>query len=653
MILKKGNIETRVRPASSAPARERRAARSNVRGMRRYITLLVFCFAAAGLTARADAAGAPMTLAVDARDATHNILHVKMEIPAQPGPFTLVYPEWIPGEHGPTGPINSVAALRIRANGNPVQWQRDLVDLYAFHMLVPQGASALDVSFDQLIASQDPMATPNLIILNWNRVLLYPGGSHSDDVSVVPSIELPSGWQFGTALAGARRTGDTVAFDRVSLSTLVDSPLDAGRYFRRIMLLQSAGFSNEIDIVADQPRDLDVSPGIIQDYKNLVAETDALYGARHWTNYHFLLSLSDTIGFQGIEHHQSSDNRASNDYLTDADALKNAPDLLPHEFSHSWNGKYRRPADLTTPDYQQPEKTDLLWVYEGLNQYLGDMLSFRSGLVDAPEYPEYLAHLYGQLDSEPGRLATPLVDTAISAPYLYLAPNDWASQRRTSGDFYTEGELVWLAADAIIRTRSHGAKSLDDFIKAFDGQRTTPPMVVTYSRQDVVDALNAVQPYDWSGFFQKYVYDVAPHPVALGIELTGYKLVWSSTPNTWDALDASVAKTHHFEYSLGFTTDDDGHVNDVLQGSPAALAGMGANTTIVAVNGRKFSADVLQAAVAAAKDPSRGIDLITVSDDEYRTIAIDYHGGERYPHLERVAVTPDLLAAIMAPRAHH
>jgi len=619
-------------------------------------TLFVASFVAAAFFSTAipvAAATEPMTLAVDARDATHNILHVRMTIPVHPGPFTLVYPEWIPGEHGPTGPINSLAVLRVSANGSPVPWQRDFVDLYAFHMDVPAGTSALDVTFDQLIASQDPMATPNLMILNWNRVLLYPAGSRSDDVGVKPSVILPPGWEFGTALAGAQRNGDSVSFDRVSLTTLVDSPLDAGRYFRRIALLESPPFSNEIDIFADQARDLELTPAVIQEYKNLIAETDALYGARHWSNYHFLLTLSDKIPFQGIEHHQSSDNRASDDYLTDADALKSAPDLLPHEFSHSWNGKYRRPADLLTPDYQLPEKTDLLWVYEGLNQYLGDMLSFRSGLVAADEYPEYLANVYGDLDFEPGRMATPLVDTAIAAPYLYLAPKDWSSQRRSSGDFYSEGELVWLAADAIIRTQSHGSRSLDDFVKAFDGQRTTPPMVVTYTREDVVNALNAVQPYDWEGFFQKWVYEVAPHPISLGVTLSGYKLVWNSTPNTWDSLDASVAQTQHFEYSLGFTTDADGHVADVLQGSPAAAAGMGADTSIVAVNGRKYSADILHEAITAAKDSTRPIELITVSADEYRTIAIDYHDGERYPHLARMAGTPDLLTAIMAAHSHH
>jgi len=261
-----------------------------------YVIIVAALMAVPGPAFAAD----PMTLAVDARDATHNILHVRMTIPVHPGPFTLVYPEWIPGEHGPTGPINSLAVLRVSANGNAVPWQRDFVDLYAFHMDVPAGTSALDVTFDQLIASQDPMATPNLLILNWNRALLYPAGSKSDDVSVKPSVTLPAGWEFGTALAGAQRTGDTVSFDRVSLTTLVDSPLDAGHYFRRIALLESPHFSNEIDLFADQARDLDVAPAIVQDYKNLIAETDALYGARHWSNYHFLLTLSGKIPFQGI-----------------------------------------------------------------------------------------------------------------------------------------------------------------------------------------------------------------------------------------------------------------------------------------------------------------------------------------------------------------
>ena len=608
----------------------------------------------AAAAAQAAGANAPISLVVDAREAPRNILHVQMTIPVErAGQLTLVYPKWIPGEHGPTGPIQSVAALRIESNGQPLAWQRDLVDLYAFHVTVPDGATSLNVTFDQLMQSQDPMATPNLAIINWNRVLLYPAGMKSDDVTMRPSIVLPAGWQAGTALPGPKQTGDRIDFAPVTLTALVDSPLDAGRYFKRIVLLDSGSYTNEIDAVADAPEELDISAENVANYKNLVAEADALYGARHWYHYHFLLSLSDTIPFQGIEHHQSSDNRASADYWTNGAALEDSVDLLPHEFSHSWNGKYRRPADLIVADYQAPEKTDLLWVYEGLNQYLGDMLAFRSGFVAPKDYPEFLAYNYAQMDHEPGRLADPLADTAIAAPYLYEAPHDWSSQRRSSDDFYTEGELLWLSADAIIRTQSHGARSLDDFLKAFDGQRNTGPMVVPYTREQVADALNAVQPYDWNAFFQKWVYDVAPHPPSYGIELTGWRLVWNNTPNHWDDLSTSVNNQSNFVYSLGFDVDGDGRINDVQEDSPAARAGIGTSTQIIAVDGRKYSADVLHQAISGAKSSTQPIALLLNTDDFYRTVDIDYHGGDRYPHLERVPGSIDLLGQIMAPHRVH
>jgi predicted metalloprotease with PDZ domain len=624
--------------------------------MRHAISMLVAAaaiVAAAARAATAEVPSAPMVLVVDAREAPRNILHVNLSIPVSPGPFTLVYPKWIPGEHGPTGPIQNMAALRIAANGAPIPWQRDLVDMYAFHVTVPAGAANLDISFDQLMTSQDPMSTPNIVIINWNRVLLYPAGKKSDDVAVKPAIILPDGWGFGTALAGPTRSGNRVDFDTVDLTTLVDSPLDAGRYFKRIPLVNADPYTNEIDVVADAAEDLALSDDNVRNYKNLIAETDALYGARHWYHYHFLLTLSDVIPFQGIEHHQSSDNRAGADYWTNADALENAPDLLPHEYSHSWNGKYRRPADLLAADYQVPEKTDLLWVYEGLNQYLGDMLAFRSGFVEPKMYPEYLAHIYAQMDYEPGRLADPLADTASAAPYLYQAPGEWASQRRSATDFYTEGELVWLSVDAIIRTQSHGEKSLDDFLKAFGGQHNTGPMVVPYTREDVVAGLNAVAPYDWNAFFQKWVYEVAPHPPAYGIDLTGWRLVWNAKPNRWDDLSSSVEHQATFVYSLGFQTDEQGKINDVLQGSPAAKAGIGTGTQIIAVNGRKYSAELLHDAVAAAKKSSSPISLIVVSSNLYRTVSIGYHGGDRYPHLQRAAGVPDLLGKIMTAHRPH
>ena len=598
----------------------------------------------------AAAAPSPVVLDVDAREAPRNILHIQETIPvAHSGELTLYYPKWIPGEHGPTGPIQDLAALRLSSGAGQLPWQRDPVDLYAFHVQVPAAVSSITASFDHLMISADPMSTPELLIVNWNRVLLYPAQAEPMSMPFAPSITLPPGWSFGTALANPKRAGDRVDFATVDLGTLVDSPLDAGRYMRRIPLLDSDGYTNEIDAFADAPEDLRLDGEGVQHYKNLVAEADALYGARHWNHYHFLLTLSDVIPGQGIEHHQSSDNRASSDYWTDAGALQNGADLLPHEFSHSWNGKYRRPADLVTTDYQQPEQTDLLWVYEGLNQYLGDMLVYRSGIIDPAEYPEYLAHVYAHMDEEPGRLADPLVDTAVAAPYLYLAPDEWRSQRRSADDFYDEGELVWLSVDAIIRTRSGGAKSLDDFLKAFDGQRNTGPMVVPYTREDVENALSAVLPYDWHQFFQTWVYEVAPHPAPYGIELTGWKLVWNQTPNHWDELGADVGREHDFLYSLGFMTDDDGHINDVVDGSPAARAGIGTTTQIIAVNGRKFTPELLNVALTDGSDPSSTLSLLVLDADRYRTVDIDYHAGARFPHLERVPGSVDLLARIMAP----
>ncbi|HEY7994840.1 MAG TPA: hypothetical protein VID24_11555 [Candidatus Eremiobacteraceae bacterium] len=613
----------------------------------------IFAAAAAFIAAAASAHGAtaPIALVVDAREAPRNILHITETVPVNTsGPMTLYYPLWIPGEHSPSGPIQGVASLHIRANGSDVAWTRDPVDLATFHLTPPPGATSLDVSFDNLITASDPMATPNIVIINWNRVLLYPAGRPSSDIDFTPSIILPAGWTFGTALSGPKRNVDRVDFATTSLLTLVDSPLDAGRYGRRIVLLDDGGYSNEIDAFGDAPEDLGLSDENVQHYKSLIAEADALYGARHWRHYHFLLTLTDAIPGQGIEHHESSDNRASADYWTNAAQLEGGADLLPHEYSHSWNGKYRRPADLIQPDYQKPERTDLLWVYEGLNQYLGDMLAFRSGFVPTSEYPEYLANIYAQMDYEPGRLADPLVDTAVAAPYLYNAPDEWSSQRRSAGDFYTEGELVWLSVDAIIRAQSHGGRSLDDFLKAFDGQQNTPPMVVPYTRDDVVAALEKVQPYDWNGFFQKWVYDVALHPAAFGIDLTGWRLYWTRTPNHWDDLDEETGGAANFRYSLGFSTGSDGKIDDVLAGSPAAIAGIGPQTQIVAVNGRKFSIEGLHRAVADAKDPNRPIDLIVLDDDLYRTVDISYHGGDRYPHLERVPGNDDVLRLITAPR---
>src|SRR5579883_1100083 len=593
----------------------------------------------------------PATLVVDASRAPEAIMTVRERIPAQPGPFTVVYPKWIPGEHGPTGPLNDLAALQISANGAALEWRRDSVDLYAFHVDVPAGVTAIDVAFDVLMnAPGDTMASGSTAIVNWNRALLYQDGIDSHQYFVKPSIVLPPGWDYATALRGVTRTGDRLDFAVTPLNMLVDSPLDMGRYVRKWDLWKQGAAFVQLDAFADYPQNLDVPASLLHAYERVPAEAFAMYGSRHFEDYHALLTLSDAIDFQGIEHHQSSDDRAAADFLTDPDESLSEGDLVTHEFSHSWNGKYRRPADLTTPNFQLPQLTDLLWVYEGMNQYLGDLLSFRAGIREPNLFPEYVASVYADMDYETGRATTPLIDITTGAPYYYEARGQYGSIRRGSGDFYSEGELIWLDVDTIIRERSHGARSLDTFLHRFTEPALTGPIVDTYTRAQVESLLNGVEAYDWHGFFQRYVYDVAPHPPADDLARAGWRLEYSAKPNPF-------VTGHHGEndvvgwYAYGTNLNSEGIVRDVRQGSAAWRAGLAPGMHVLAVNGQQFSPDVLQYAIERAQHSSSPIALIVTQDGWYQTLSLDYHDGIRYPHLVRIAGTPDMLGSIAAPHA--
>jgi predicted metalloprotease with PDZ domain len=594
----------------------------------------------------------PATLVLDASRAADGIVVVRERIPATAGRFTIVYPKWIPGEHGPTGPLNDLAALRISADGAPLDWRRDPDDLYAFHVDVPAGTQALDAQFDVLMnASGDVMSSHSLAIVNWNRALLYQDGIDSHRYFVKPSIVLPPGWDFATALRGATQSGNRVDFAVTSLNMLVDSPLDLGRYVRKWSLWQEGSAFVQLDAFADRPQDLDIPASLLRAYQRVPDEAFALYGSRHFADYHALLTLSDAVGFQGIEHHQSSDNRAPDDFLTDPDESLSGGDLVTHEFSHSWNGKYRRPADLTTPNFQVPQLTDLLWVYEGMNQYLGDLLSFRAGIREPKQYPEYLATVYSQMDTETGRATTPLIDLTTGAPYYYLARGDYGAIRRNAGDFYTEGELVWLDVDTIIRERSHGARSLDTFLHRYTEPALTGPIVKTYTRAEIETLLNQVEPYDWHAFFDKYVYQRSVHPPADELARAGWKFVYTEKPNVF--ITASQADDPGITgwYSYGADLSAKGVVRDVREDSPAWRAGLAPGMHVLAVDNQEFSPDVFAYAVKKAQHSNAPISLITSQTGWFQTLSLDYHDGMRYPHLERIDGTPDMLAAIMAPHA--
>ncbi len=596
------------------------------------------------------AAAQPIRLVVDVSQApSQNIVRTHETIPVRPGPLTLYYPKWIPGEHQPVGPIVNVADLTIRADGRTIPWRRNPLDMFAFETDVPKGVRSIDVHFTYLGAtfgrySSSRLATPNMLVITWNQNLLYPSTGTIQDTIFAPSIVLPGeNWKYATALYDPRRDGNTVTFARTSLEHLVDSPLDSCVNFRQWVLWHGGGTDPgtvTLNACADVPSELDAKPATIDHFKALVREMLAMYGARHWHDYHFLLTLSDVIPGEGVEHHESSDDGEGGNYLIDPKALERGGDLLSHEFNHSWDGKYRMPAGLYPKNLQLPYDDSLLWVYEGMTQYYGDVMSFRDGIRKAKDWPDQIASFWAHYDNEPGRKWRSLGDTATSGPFIYQAPFGYGAERRGE-DFYTEAALMWLRADSIIRARSHGTKSLDTFARAFFGQRNTGPIVVTYDRADVIAGLNAVVPYDWAGFFHKWIDDIAIHPPD-GFTADGWKLVYTEKPSHW-------VKKNDFWYSLGFSAVH-GSVGDVRFGSPAWKASLGIDTKLVAVDGRAYSDGLLYDALKEAHTSHAPIVLLVEHGNAYRTISIAYGGGPRYPHLQRIPGKPDVLDEVIKPR---
>jgi predicted metalloprotease with PDZ domain len=612
-------------------------------------------------TAQAQDAAHPIRIAVDLREAPRRIFHSRLEIPAAPGPLTLVYPKWIPGEHGPNGPISDVAGVKFSALGRPIAWRRDDVDMYAFHCVVPQGATAVEVSLDFLSPSSaegfatSPAGSAETAVLNWNLVLLYPLGPKSDDLTFVASLRLPAGWHYGTALPVANESGDAVEFKPASLTTLVDSTVLAGAHLKTIELSPGQTPNHQIHIAADSAAATEMSAEQTTHLKQLVAETGALFGARHYRRYDFLLALSDYLTSFGEEHHESSDNREAERMLLDPDILERAADLLPHEFFHSWNGKYRRPAGLATPDYQQPMKGELLWVYEGLTEYYGDVLTARSGFWTPERYREYLAEVAAELNHRSGRVWRDLQDTAVAAQILYTTRPEWSNWRR-GVDFYDESNFIWLEADTIVRGETGGKRSLDDFCRRFHGGQSTPPKMVPYTFDDIIATMNETAPYDWRKFFTERLTSHGPGAPLEGLEASGWKLAYSETPNEHERSIEVTGHSTHLEFSLGFIVHNSGGerggmLSDVWPGSPAALAGMAPGMRLLAVNGRRWSPEILHEAIRASKGSSQPIELLVENEEFYKTYRIEYHDGERYPHLERIPAQADVLTEIIRAKA--
>src|SRR5215831_17026453 len=563
-----------------------------------------------------------MTLDVDATDAPMKIIHATMSMPAKAGAMSLFYPKWIPGEHMPSGPIANLTGLHIFADRREIDWRRDLVEVNAFGITIPAGARTLSATYDYVIPTSGgafgttASANAKIAVINWYTVGLYPMGERPAAIRVTASLKTPHGWKHGGSLDVAGVDGDTIRYAPTSLEMLNDHPVLVGQHLRSITLwpAESPVGEHVIDVVADSEWALKFPEPRIEAYKRIVLEERAVFGGvGHYRKYHWLLTLSDNLGAFGVEHHECADERVAENTFVDDDSAKRSSLLLPHEFFHSWNGKARRPAGLVTGGYEKPMKDDLLWVYEGLTNYYGELLAARAGLISIPEWFDEIA-ADAMAVSAPGRTWRPLQDASDSAPFLYTAGGGWSGWRRqgTFGlpSFYAEGTLIWLEADVTIRTLTSGRKTLDDFCAAFHGQNDNGKVwVKAYEAEEVYRTLNAIAPYDWKGFFEKRLHETAAAIPLGGVEAGGYKLVYTDAPNIFTdpwTLDGGL----NAYGSLGIHVAADGAVDDAWPGAPAYAGGISNGMKIVAVNGRRFSVDELKRAIAASKDANAKLELI-------------------------------------------
>jgi predicted metalloprotease with PDZ domain len=608
----------------------------------------------------------PISLSVDLRDAPRKLLHATEIIPVHPGAMTLAYPKWIGNEHE-LGPIAQQAGLVITAHqdglptGIRIPWERDSIDLYLYHITVPNGVTSIEVKTDFITSAIDGIGAgstdANIAVLNWNTVLLYPYAGPSTQVAsieITPTIILPEDWHFATALAPNTPSATSaseipISFQTVSLEQLVDSPLISGRYFREVALAPEITPKHYLDMVADKPESLQINQTHIDQLSNLVRQTGPLFQSRHYNSFRMLVTLSDHISGAAFDHHQSLDNRRPASFLTNERSLTLYGNFIAHDFAHSWNGQYRRPVGLVTPNYQAPVEMSELWVYEGLTDYLSAVLAVRSGIWTREQFLDQFAEIAAQYNHRPGKTWRDLQDTATMAPILWSVDGSAAYESWRLGGFdsYGEGELVWLEVDATLRNKTGGEKSLDDFLVLFYGEGgNTGPTTVPFTFEQLVRALNTIAPNDWADFFAQRLHELTPSAPLGGITASGYRVVYRDTPSAWTVLKGDK----DFAYSIGMEVRPDGTIWDVHIGSPAQLAGLAPGMRIITINQHSFSIDGLQQAIQDAKDTTAPIVCTVDNTGVVTTVALSYHGGQQYPFLERIPGTEDRLLEIAEPR---
>jgi len=617
--------------------------------------------AAVLLATFATARGADLSVRLDARQIARKHVHTDLTLAVKGGgPLTLVYPKWIPGEHGPSGPLNTLIGLSIRANGQLLTWQRDPKEMFAINLNVPAGVTRLEIALDSGLPvdsgdfTAGPTSSAQVAVISWNQFVLLPKGRDAATLSTEAALIPPADWKLTSALDLKPQADGSVQLESATLARLIDSPVQLGRFAKHIELAGSAPFpelKHTISLVADSEEAMVVPDDFAAGYGRLVAQAGMLFGTRMYRHYTWILTLSDHVAHFGLEHHESSDDRVDENSLSEAPLREGVAELLAHEYVHSWNGKYRRPAGLLSPDYQQPMDGSLLWVYEGMTQFWGTVLPVRPGLITPESYREMLASIAGFYDIQTGNRWRPLADTAVAAQILYGMPAAWSSSRREV-DFYEASEFLWLNVDAELRARSGGRASIDDYVKRFYAGNGGAPALKPYSEADVYATLASVAPGDWRTLIHRHLDSLGPAAVLDGLKSSGWQLTYTAARNSFIDTREKRTKNLHREWSIGMIIDDKHVIVDTLEDRAAARAGAGAGMTILAVNGRKYSIEVLDAAIVAAQASKKPIEIMVENGDYYRVLSVPYFDGPRWPHLTRLEAQPDVLAEVLKPRVN-
>jgi predicted metalloprotease with PDZ domain len=614
---------------------------------------------AAMLLSGATVSAADLTVRLDARDVLRKHLHTDLTLAVKPGPLTLVFPKWIPGEHGPTGPLNTLIGMSIRGGGQDLSWQRDPMEMFAVSLTVPAGVTRLQISLDTGLPTEGgeftagPSSSAQVAVISWNQFVLFPKGRAAASLTTEAAVIAPPGWQLSSALALTAQADGSVRLEDTNLARLIDSPVQMGRYVKRVELAGSAPLpelKHTIAIAADSEEALTVPEDFAAGYARLVAQAGMLFGTRMYRHYTWLLTLSDHVVHFGLEHHESSDDRDDENSLAEVPLREGIAELLAHEYVHSWNGKYRRPAGLLSPDYQQPMDGSLLWVYEGMTQFWGTVLPVRAGLTPPEDYREMLASVAGFFDVQTGNRWRPLADTAVAAQILYDAPASWALSRRDV-DFYDASDFLWLNVDAELRARSGGKASLDDYVRRFYAGASGAPALKPYAEADVYTTLASVAPGDWRAIIRRHLDTLGPQALLEGLKSSGWQLSYSAEKNTYLEAQQKRHKQTDRMWSLGLKLDDKDVVVETVENRAAAQAGIGPGMKLLAVNGRKYSAEILDAAMVAAQASKKPLELLVENSDYYRTLSVPYTEGPRWPHLTRIEGHADVLSEVLKPRS--